>query len=155
MRRDSLTLEVEDIEWLDREEQPRQPTLTVSVADGADDLGDRLRSADDRTLGADDLDVSVRFREPEGSDRDGVLALTNRLTGEFILELNVPGSDVVDFVTAARRYGEQTGDAARYRVRVVADGSSLLDLEKRTLLVYSSEGELLRERSLIPSGVEI
>lgn len=83
------------------------------------------------------------------------MAITNRMTGEFILELNVPAAEILEFVSAARRYAERTDDAVRYRARVVADGEPLADFEKRTLLVYSNEGELLRQQSLIPSGVEI
>jgi hypothetical protein len=84
-----------------------------------------------------------------------VVALTDRVTGDYVLEINVVAEDVLPFITAARRYGEKTGDAARYRLRLLADGDEVAAYEKGTLLVYSSDGELLRQHSLIPSGVEI
>ena len=36
-----------------------------------------------------------------------------------------------------------------------AGGELVAEYEKRTLLVYADDGELLRNHSLIPSGVEI
>lgn len=155
MRRETVRLDVSNVAWLSEDGEPRQPTLTVTVTDGAADVRDRFQTRGEATIDASDVDVTFRFREDEESGRDGVMAITNRLTGEFLVESNVPASEVMEFVSAARRYAERTDDAARYRARVVVDDEPLADVEKRTLLVYSNDGELLRQRSLIPSGVEI
>lgn len=155
MRRDSVTLEVANVAWLAADAEPRQPTLEARVEDDGSTLRARLLD-DESPLGAGDVDVSFRFHgSPDDADEPGVLAITNRVTGEYLLEVNATAEDVVEFVSAARRYGERTGDSTRYRVRLSVDGESLADLGKRTLLVYSSDGELLRQHSLIPSGVEI
>jgi len=155
MRRDSYRLEVSNVAWLEAGEDPRQPALDVRVDEDPETVGERFRH-DDEPLSSGDVDVTFRFLgsgDHEGSV--GVLAIANRLTGEFLLEVNAEGTDLRTFVTAARRYGERTDDPARYRVRVVAQRDTAVDLEKRTLLVYASDGELLRQHSLIPSGVEI
>jgi hypothetical protein len=85
-----------------------------------------------------------------------VVSVTNRITGDFVLELNEDAEDVLRFVRAARRYGESTDDGdGRYRVEIRVDGEELVVYEKSTFLVYSSDGDLLRSHSLIPSGVEL
>lgn len=155
MRRDSVNLEVGNVSWLAEDAEPSQPTLDIRVEDGVPVLRERLLDGDS-PLDAGDVDVTFRFHgSPDDSDEPGVLAITNRVTGEYLLEVNAAAETVVDFISAAGRYGEQTGDAKRYRLRLIADEETLADLEKRTLLVYSSDGELLRQHSLIPSGVEI
>jgi hypothetical protein len=153
MRRDSVTLEVANVSWLADDGDPRRPSLVVRVDDDGSTLRERLLHGDE-PLDAGDVDVTFRFRG--GLDGgDGVLSITNRVTGEFLLEVNAEASALEEFVSAARRYAERTGDATRYTARLVADREALADLEKRTLLFYASDGELLRKHSLIPSGVEI
>lgn len=155
MRRDNVDLEVANVAWLAEDAEPRQPTLDVRVDDGASTLRERLLDGGS-ALDAGDVDVTFRLHEnPDGSDVPGVLAITNRMTGEYLLEVNAVADEVDEFVSAARRYGERTDDSTRYRIRLTVGDESIADLQKRTLLVYSSDGELLRQHSLIPSGVEI
>jgi hypothetical protein len=116
-------------------------------SDGADDDGDLLT--------ADQIDVAFRLREPlgEADDPEGVVGVTNRYTGDFILELNETATDVLPFIHAAR---DATDDGdARYRVEIDVDGERLVAYDKDTFLVYDHEGNLLRSESLIPSGVEL
>ncbi|GAA0718852.1 hypothetical protein J2744_001556 [Halorubrum trapanicum] len=113
-------------------------------ADGGDDL-----------LTADEIDVAFRLREPlgEADDPEGVVGVTNRYTGDFVLELNETATDVLPFIHAAR---DATDDGdARYRVEIDVDGDRLVAYDKDTFLVYDHEGNLLRGESLIPSGVEL
>ena len=155
MRRDSVTLEVADVAWLVEDDAPRRPTLRIHVEDGVTALRERLYE-DDEPLDAGAVDVTFRYQgSPEADDDPGVLAVTNRMTGEYLFEANTEAEAVQDFVAAASRYGDRTGDSIRYRIRVLDGDQTLADLEKRTLLVYANDGELLRGDSLIPSGVEI
>ena len=156
MRRDRFRLELSNVAWSDRGDDPRQPTLAVHLDDPEEPETATLDGPLGEPLDADDVDVTFRFRRGGDGEADrGVLALADRVTGEFLFEVNAEGTALRSFVTAARRYAERTDDAARYRVQLHHDDEPVLDLEKRTLLVYSSEGELLRQHSLIPSGVEI
>lgn len=153
MRRDNVTLEVSNVSWLEGNGDPQQPVLTVAVEDVVAALHDRLHR-DDGTIDAGEVDVTFRFQgNPE--EATGVMAITDRLTGAFLLEVTTPGEDIIEFVSAVRRYAERTQGDARYRTLVRSDDETLVDLEKRTLLVYAEDGELLRQHSLIPSGVEI
>lgn len=156
MRRDYFTLEAahdDPDEWGD---DPDVPTVTVSFEGPAGELTDRLTEPSGDRLDADSVDVAYRLQDPvDGPDARGVVSVTNRHTGEFILELNADADDVLGFVKAARAYGKRTDGDARYRVRLVVDGQAWSTYEKSTLLVYDSDGSLLRQHSIIPSGVEL
>ncbi|MFB6106185.1 MAG: DUF5793 family protein [Halobacteriaceae archaeon] len=156
MQRDQFEIDVRGVEWVDTDGEPRKPVAVVAFHGSRDDLRNRLTGTAGETLSADQTDVSFRFvSDSEDAAATGVVAVTNRLTGDFVLETNAAASDVLDFVRAARRYGEAAGDDGRYRITITTDGEELASYEKSTLLVYTDEGELLRNRSLIPSGVEL
>jgi len=159
MRREDITLVVSHTGWLDTDDDPRQPTLSLRLDDAAETLSERLESKDGETLAAGEIDVTVRLHDDlQDPEATGVVAVTNRITGEYVLECNADAETVIEFVRAARRYGEATGGDALYRIELCAGGDPddpVASYEKRTLLVYGEGGELLREHSLIPSGVEI
>ncbi|WP_276271645.1 DUF5793 family protein [Haloarcula litorea] len=143
MRRDYFTIDVQH-------DPDDEGTPTVSIDyDGPDSaLRERLTTATGGTLDASEVDVA--FRRQADSDA-GVLSLTNRLTGEFVLEVEAATDDLAALVDAAER---REGDGS-YEVRLTdGDGKSLV-YEKSTLLVYDHDGDLLRQRSLIPGGVEL
>ncbi|GAB3672208.1 DUF5793 family protein [Halopiger thermotolerans] len=121
-------------------------------------LRERLTGPEGDVLDADETDVALRLQEPLGNDTDGVVSVTNRVTGEFILELNEDADDVLQFIRAARGYGEDaTEDEGRYTVEITLEDEDepFVTYDKRTFLVYDDEGSLLRQHSLIPSGVEL
>ncbi|PSQ08276.1 hypothetical protein BRC93_15630 [Halobacteriales archaeon QS_5_70_15] len=155
MRRDYFTLDVRNLGGENPDDRGI-PTVTIDF-DGPDEqLTDRLTDESGDVLGANDLDISYRLHGPvDDADSEGVVAVTNRVTGDFVLELNADAGDVTRFVDAARAYGKDTDDGKRYRVEVAVGGEPFATYEKSTLLVYDSEGGLLRGHSLIPSGVEL
>lgn len=153
MRRDYFTLDVDRGAG-----DTAKPVVTVSFDGPEDPFEDRLTDDSGAPLEADQVDVSYRLQDGEGLEPDatGVFAITNRITGDYVLEANVGGSAVLDLVEAARAYGNAADtDDDRYRVVVRIDGRETLAHEKSTFLVYDRDGELLRQHSLIPSGVEL
>lgn len=141
MRRDHFTVEVQT----DPADEG-SPTIAIGYSGPSGAMRERL-TTDDGTLDAGDIDVSFR-RQPE--EDTGVLSLSTRLTGEYILEAMAPAEAVFDLVTSAERDADGT-----YEVRLTdSDGKSLV-YEKDTLLVYDHDGSLLRQQSLIPGGVEL
>ncbi|WP_276257798.1 DUF5793 family protein [Haloglomus litoreum] len=150
MRRDYFTLDVRNMD------ADGPPTAHIEFDGPADQLVDRLTGDDDEPLPPEELDVALRLQTPaDAEDASGVVAVTNRVTGAYVLELNVDADDVFRFIDAAREFGQETDREFRYRVRVTVDGEELLDHEMNVFLVYDPDGELLRGRSLIPSGVEL
>jgi hypothetical protein len=158
MRRDQFTMAVQNPDG-------RPPTLDIVYDGPADELGERL-GEDREQLTADDLDAAFRLLAPSGTDGDdsdstgdttntdeteGVFSLTHRLTGSYLLEVNADAEAMRALVSAAREVDED----ARYRVRIRREDGDTTVYEMSALFVYDSEGELLRQRSLIPSGVEL
>lgn len=142
MRRDYFSLEVTDTG------SGGLPTAHVVFDGPSEGMAGRLTDASGDPLDADEIDVTYRLQDGE----TGVFGVTNRVTGDFILELNAENEVVLGFIRAAREHGTED---ERYRIRVTTDDEPLLDHEKGTLLVYDAEGGLMRSDSLIPSGVEL
>ncbi|OYR56332.1 DUF5793 family protein [Halorubrum halodurans] len=154
MRRDYFELTVEGV--AEDAGEPTTPLVRIDFHGPEGLLRDRLSDADGELLSASEIDVAFRLREPlESGDAEGVVGVTNRFTGDFVLELNESADDVLPFIRAARESVDATGDDARYRVEIDLDGERLASYDKETFLVYDHEGNLLRSESLIPSGVEL
>ncbi|QLG62876.1 DUF5793 family protein [Halorarum salinum] len=157
MRRDYFELDVEQVDWVDTDGEPRQPRVYIDFHGPDGLLRDRLTGSDGELLEAEETDVAFRLREShEGNpSAKGVVGVTNRITGDFVLELNEEADDVLRFIRAAREYGRHDASDGSYRVEISVDGERLVTYEKRTFLVYDREGNLLRRESLIPPGVEL
>lgn len=156
MRRDHFELDVDGVDWVETGEEPEQPRVHIAFDGSEDQLRDRL-AGDDGLLDASETDVAFRLQESHENNPDasGVVGVTNRITGEFVLELNDRAADVLRFVRAAREYGESADGDACFGVDIAVDGETLVSYEKDTFLVYDADGNLLRTESLIPSGVEL
>lgn len=156
MRRDHFELDVDGVDWVDNGDDPEQPRVTIAFDGSADQLRDRL-DADEGLLEAGETDVAFRLQESheDNPDATGVIGITNRITGEFVLELNSRAGDVLRFVQAAREYGERADGESSFGVNIAVDDETLVTYEKDTFLVYDADGNLLRTESLIPSGVEL
>lgn len=156
MRREQYTLDITDVAWIDGDSDPCMPCLRIAFGGDPEALESRLEDARGDALDADEIDVSVRLRgDVDDPETHGIVALTSRVTGDYLLEARVVASDLTTFTRATKRFGEFSDGNSRYRMRLVADREPILEYEKRTLLVYSQDGDLLRPHSLIPSGVEI
>jgi len=150
MRRDYVTLDVR----YDDPDGDQLPTAVLTVDQSADLLGERLLTAAGDRLDSDRVDVAYRLQTPVDEDgTSGVFSLSNRVTGEFVLEVNTAAGPVLDLVESARDGSD--GRGACYRVVVRQGEEEVAAYEKETLLVYDDEGNLLRQHSLIPSGVEL
>ncbi|PSQ43950.1 hypothetical protein BRD17_05150 [Halobacteriales archaeon SW_7_68_16] len=155
MRRDYFTLDATGVDWVDEGDDPERPTVTIDFDGPTGTLDGRL-SRGGEYLDGDEIDVTFRLKDDiDTDDGRGVVSVTDRVTGEFVLEINEEAEDVLRFVRAARRYGEAANDDTRYRVIVAIDGEKAVTYDKSTFLVYDPAGQLLRKHSLIPSGVEL
>ena len=156
MRREQFTLDVRNIEWVETDGEPRQPLARITVSGKTEQLQARLRDIDGERLTADMVDVAYRLKDAVEADPTaiGVVGVANRLTGDFIFETNEDADDVFQFIQAAREYGREANTNDRYCIEIVVDDETVT-FEKGTFLVYDDAGELLRSRSLIPSGVEL
>jgi hypothetical protein len=156
MRREQFTLDVTNVAWINGDYAPEMPCLRITFDGEPAALRSRLTDAHGEANNASEIDVTVRLQgDVDADETAGVVAITSRVTGDYLLEVQIDATAVVTFTRAARRFGERSEGTSRYRVQLFADGEAVGDYEKRTLLVYSKDGDLLRHHSLIPSGVEI
>lgn len=158
MRRDYFELDVDNVTWIDDSGDPKKPLVRIDFRGPREELERRLSDPSGGYLDAQETDVAFRLQDAlDTSDAEGVVSVTNRTTGDFVLELNQTADDVLTFIRAAREYGRTAVDSddGRYRVEVNIDGDDVVAYEKQTFLVYDADGNLLRSHSLIPSGVEL
>jgi hypothetical protein len=156
MRRDYFTLDVTNVDWVESDGEPAKPTVHITFEGPKEELRQRLTGPNDDLLSAAETDAAFRLKGPvDDPETTGVVSVTNRVTGDFILELNQDADDVLRFITAARRFGQTGDDEGRYAVHIAVGDEELVAYDKRTFLVYDAEGSLLRQHSLIPSGVEL
>lgn len=154
MRRDYFTLEVRNADA----STGGTPSVHIEFTGPNEQIIDRITGREGDPLDAGEVDVAYRLRDHlEDGDPSGVLGVTNRLTGEFILEMYADASDVLGFIKSARAAGNESGsdDGERYRIEISLDGDHVATYDKGTFLVYDDEGGLLREHSLIPNNVEL
>lgn len=145
MRRDNFTVSVQlpDTD---------SPTITIEYTGPEENLTTQTTDDGGQVYPADEIDTAYRLQGPlDDSGVTGVFGLTHRVTGEYLLEVNVEPQTVFDLVSSAR----DTDDEGSYTVRIERTDSDLIEHEMESLLVYDSDGNLLRQRSLIPSGVEL
>lgn len=135
------------------DDEQDNPVITIDF-DGPEGLLSERLVRGDGTLDASEIDVTYRLTTSVDADEAaGVLSVANRLTGEFLLEANVEPEAIYSMVTAVKR---TTGDDdPRYRLRLVDSDGESSTYDKETLLVYDADGSLLRQKSLIPGGVEL
>jgi hypothetical protein len=156
MRRDHFELEAHNVDWVETDDPPAEPRVVIDFDGPKETLTQRLTGANGDLLDASETDVAFRLQDSlDASDATGVVGVTDRITGDFLLELNENADDVLRFVRAAREYGQSTGDAGKYAVTLRVDGEPVTTYSKSTFLVYDANGSLLRSKSLIPSGVEL
>lgn len=147
MRRDHFTVAAESLDPADAD----SPTLDIEY-DGPEETLTAQLTEDGGQIAASDVDAAFRFQDDhESAEAEGVCSLTHRVTGEYLLEFNADSTDILDLVAAAR----EESDDGSYRIRINRRDGKAIVYELDALLVYDNNGNLLRQHSLIPSGVEL
>lgn len=150
MRRDHFTVAVRDADT-------GQPMLDISYDGPSELLRQQLTDDAGDVFEPGTVDAAFRLRESlDDPEAAGVFSLTHRLTGDFLLEVNMTAADVLSLIDSVRGETEDDdGDGSSYCIRIDPDEGERIELDKEALFVYDADGDLLHERSLIPSGVEL
>lgn len=156
MWHDSLSVDLDKVNWIDTEQQPVQPCLVINYDGSEEDLKDRFLKPDSTGYPPEELDIFYRHRSSDHSAASGgVFSVSDRVTGSYLFEVTVPPELIEKFVHAMHRYAAAVDDHPRYEVQLRAKSRQIARVEKEVFLVYGSDGTLLRPRSLIPDGIEI
>lgn len=151
MRRDYYSLTISEPDTSNQ-----SPTIEITYEGPDEDLDSRLAPGN-TDLGGDEIDITYRLQteQTNAEEPDGVFAVTNRLTGEYIVEVNVSSDAIFEFVTTTEKTNRGGPAEAQYRLIIRVDDTIRLDATVSTLLVYDVDGRILKQHSLIPSGVEL
>ncbi len=156
MRRDYFSLDVTGLDRVAEDKPPTPPALLIDFDGPASMLQERITDGSAELLDASEIDVSFRFlTDVDATEANGVVSVSDRVTGQFILELNADAETILAFVTAAREFEQHAEEETLYRVVISIDGEETVAYDKRMFLLYNQSGNLLRNHSLIPSGVEL
>jgi hypothetical protein len=146
MRRDHFTLTATHTDSSD----DGVPTLRLEYTGPGGNLTARLETEAGDLPTGEEIDAAFRLQTPlDVDDPSGVFSVSQRLTGEYVFESTAAAADILSIVSAAR------DDAGEYRLRIERPDAEPITMHLETLLVYDDAGELLRQQSLIPSGVEL
>lgn len=149
MRRDHFTVAVRDADT-------GQPMLDISYDGPSELLRQQLTDDGGDVFEPDTVDAAFRLQGSlDEAETKGVFSLTHRLTGEFLLEVNMTADDVFSLIDSVRGQSDEDGEGSSYRIRIDQDEGDRIELEKEALFVYDTSGDLLHQQSLIPSGVEL
>ncbi|MFB6109866.1 MAG: DUF5793 family protein [Halodesulfurarchaeum sp.] len=156
MHREDFTLQTTNVEAESGGETQPLPTIRLAYDGPQSDLRAALEGADGTVLSEDEVDVSLRLQGPiDDRDPDGVLAVTDRVTGDYVCELNVDARDIFEFLAAAKRRAEAVDGTPKYRIQLAAEGHPIRTYETDTFLVYTRDGTLRESESLLPGGVQL
>ena len=102
----------------------------------------------------DEIDVSLQLHSAvDDMDARGTLALSDRTTGEYLIEMEVSAKRIFDFVLSVHQYADRVGDEGEYGVTFEAENGTAMEYIVEPLLVYKMDGDLYRPKSLIPTWV--
>lgn len=150
MRRDHFTAAVLDVD-------SGKPSLTISYDGPEETLAEQLTDDSGETYDQDEIDAAYRLHESISDEgASGVFSLTHRITGDYLIEVNVDADEMLTLIRTARDVNEdeELVDTS-YSIRIDRDAAETVVYDMDALFVYDDDGELLRQHSLIPSGVEL
>jgi len=155
MERSQFTVRIAASESPTNDSGIDQPTLCLEFDGTADRLYEHLSSRLRDDLSGDEVDVSFRTVATTDQTDTGMVTLSDRITGAYILEVKMPTETVIEFVQDVRTYAGESGQDPRYTVQIRAEEKTITTFEQELLLVYDSDGTLRRHASLIPNDTEV
>jgi hypothetical protein len=149
------TLNTDNTDWVDNNDSPQVPMLKISFDGSSSECWDYLgENSLVRRMPAR-VDVTFRLQaRQDGFNVDGILGVADS-RGEYIVECEGRGGQVVEVVDVANQYADRLNDSSHYKLWIEANDGLIERWVESTLILYSAEGEILRDMSLIPPGLDI
>lgn len=141
------------VDWAHSKGSPKVPDLVVVFEGLSLSCIDRLREfSGDESL-PEQLDVLFRVNQDD-PNTPGVLGIGNRLTGDYLLEIEVDRTRIFSFVDVVHRYADTTGRDVQYELWISSEDGLVVDYALQVLPVFSSDDGILRHRSVLPVWVD-
>ena len=143
------------LEWVTTGAPPQQPAIHV-LTDQLHVLKERFWKTEEDDSVPVELEVFYREQSSEhAAAAAGVLSIADGFTGEYLLEQSMSPQTINQFIHAVGQYADQTDNDSKYTVSFVEADTQIRTYTQDSFLIYSTEGELIPERSLIPTQAEV
>ena len=133
---------------------PMRPELVFQFDGDYETLIDQLPNTGTGGDYPEEIDVTFQLHSAVDDSDRGTLALSDRTTGEYLIEMEVSANRIFEFVLSVHQYADKVGNEGEYGVTFEAENGTAMEYIVEPLLVYQMDGELYRSRSLIPTWVE-
>ncbi|MFW6436532.1 MAG: DUF5793 family protein [Halococcoides sp.] len=124
-----------------------RPVVAIEYDGPRERLLDRVDSVTTAPIGPDDLELAIR--PAPATKGAAVLAITGTATGAYLLETPVDHNAFEAVTTSARDRGVET-----VAVVIRPIEGDPVEFDTRTILLYDDAGQIRRDRSLVPGGVQ-
>ena len=155
MQHDQFRFTFTNTERTDDASETDQPLLRIECAESRENLSTKFATRVRDGMDTADIEISLRYLRPSTETETGVLALTNSITGEYILECEGDTKPLPEFLQTARESVNHTDGRPQYTVEIRAPDEVMARFKTDLLRVYDGTGTLMRQDSLIPSDIEL
>lgn len=152
---DDWNLQTSHTDRIDTDGVTLTPVLHLRFSGHSNELMAQLPNTGTGNEYPEDIDVAFQLQAPpDDSDASGDLTVSDRLTGEYIIEFEVAAKRVFEFVRSVHEYADVTGNEVSYIVSLDAEDGTAMEFQNQVLIVRTTDGELYRTLSLIPTWVD-
>jgi hypothetical protein len=149
------TLSTDNTDWVNNTDLPQVPILKITFDGSSSECREHLSETSLVRIMPSTVAVTFRLQaEQDGLNVDGILGVASR-SGEYIVECEGHGGQVLKVVKSANRYADRLNDTGLYELWIEANDGLVERWVEGTLILYSAEGEVLKEQSLIPPGLHL
>ena len=155
MQHDQFRFTLTNTERVDGPGEADQPLLRIECTKSRENLSTEFVTRVREGMDTADIEISLRYLKASTETETGVLALTDSITGEYILECYGDIEPLPEFLQTARESAYHTDGTPRYTVKIRAPNRVISRFKTDLLRVYDGTGTLIRQDSLIPSDIEL
>lgn len=155
MQHDQFRFTFTNTERIDGSSEADQPLLRIDCTESCENLSTKCVTHVRGDMDTTDVEISLRYLRPATETETGVLALTDSITGQYVLECEGDTKPLPEFLQTARESVNYTDGRPQYTVEIRALDGVMARFKTDLLRVYDGTGTLIRQDSLIPSDIEL
>jgi hypothetical protein len=149
------TLSTDNTDWVNNADLPQVPILKITFDGSSSECREHLSETSLVRRMPSTVAVTFRLQADQGGlNVDGILAVANT-RGDYIVECEGHGGQVLKIVDVANQYADRLNDMGHFELCIEANDGLVKRWIEVALILYSAEGEVLEEQSLIPPGLHL